>query len=239
MIIEHSVHPTFLSNSWLVAAHDGGSAIIIDSGAPIEPIIDAIELHSLTVTHLFNTHEHHDHTLYNVELQERYAIPLVLPDDMEHGEHLPAGDLEIVALQTPGHVEQHLSLLVNDTAVFTGDTLFAGSVGGTLGGGSSGFAQLRHSIMHVLMRLDPSITVCPGHAGTTTIGEELEHNPFIRVWRGLDPEGTEPVQASGHDATLVVMSPDYDGGTKAWVRFDHGGDAIVGGRTVTRTGVHS
>jgi hypothetical protein len=52
--------------------------------------------------------------------------------------------------------------------------------------------------------------------------------------RGVEPEGTERVRVSGRDATLVVWSPDYDGKGKAWVRFDDGRDAIVGGSRVER-----
>jgi hypothetical protein len=51
---------------------------------------------------------------------------------------------------------------------------------------------------------------------------------------GVEPEGTERVRVSGRDATLVVWSPDYDGKGKAWVRFDDGTDAIVGGSRVER-----
>jgi hypothetical protein len=52
--------------------------------------------------------------------------------------------------------------------------------------------------------------------------------------RGGEPEGTERVRVSGRDATLVVWSPDYNGKGKAWVRFDDGTDAIVGGSRVER-----
>ena len=59
-------------------------------------------------------------------------------------------------------------------------------------------------------------------------------NPFVRVWSGTAPEGSERVRIGGRDATLVVWSPDYDGKGKAWVRFDDGEDAIVGGSKVER-----
>ena len=75
----------------------------------------------------------------------------------------------------------------------------------------------------------------PGHTDETTIGREWEHNPFVRVWRGSDPEGTERCQVNGRAATLIVWSPDYDGKGKAWVRFDDGADAIVGGSRVVRS----
>jgi hypothetical protein len=89
--------------------------------------------------------------------------------------------------------------------------------------------------MNVLMKLPAETRVLPGHTDETTIGREWEENPFIRVWRGIEPEGTERVRVAGRDATLIVWSPDYDGGGKAWVRFDDGRDAIVGGSRVERT----
>src|SRR5437899_2652012 len=78
------------------------------------------------------------------------------------------------------------------------------------------------------------LRVLPGHTDETTIGREREQNPFVRVWSGAEPEGTERVGVGGRDATLLVWSPDYDGKGKAWVRFDDGSDAIVGGSRVER-----
>jgi hypothetical protein len=73
-----------------------------------------------------------------------------------------------------------------------------------------------------------------GRTDETTIGREWEQNPFIRVWRGVEPEGTERCRVGGGEATLIVWSPDYDGAGKAWVRFDDGRDAIVGGSRIQR-----
>jgi hydroxyacylglutathione hydrolase len=70
--------------------------------------------------------------------------------------------------------------------------------------------------------------------GSNLFGRGREHNPFVRVWRGVEPEGTQRVRVSGRDATLVVWSRHYDGKGKAWVRFDDGTDAIVGGSRVER-----
>jgi len=69
----------------------------------------------------------------------------------------------------------------------------------------------------------------------STVGEEWESNRFIRVWRGLDPEGSEPCTALGEPATLVLLAEDYDGGTKAWVRWSDGSDDIVPGSRVEKT----
>ena len=109
-----------------------------------------------------------------------------------------------------------LALLV-EGKVFTGDTLFKDSVGGVRAPGSTSYEDLQESIMGTLMKLPPETIVRPGHTDPTTIGEELETNAFIRVWRGLDPEGDEPCTALGEPATLVLFGDDYDGGHKAWV----------------------
>jgi hypothetical protein len=88
--------------------------------------------------------------------------------------------------------------------------------------------------MDILMGLAPDMRVHPGHTDETTIGWEWEHNPFIRVWRGLDPEGEERCYVAGEEGRLVVWSPDYDGGGKGWVRFNDGRNAIVGGSRIER-----
>ena len=88
--------------------------------------------------------------------------------------------------------------------------------------------------MDVLLALPATLRVLPGHADETTIGREREVNPFVRGWSGEAPEGTERVQVDGRDATLLAWSPDYDGKGKAWVRFDDGGEALVGGSRIER-----
>jgi hydroxyacylglutathione hydrolase len=85
------------------------------------------------------------------------------------------------------------------------------------------------------MPLPDETRVLPGHTDETTIGRERAENPFVTVWTGAEPEGSERVKVGGRDATLVVWSPDYDGKGKAWVRFEDGTDAIVGGSRVERS----
>ena len=76
--------------------------------------------------------------------------------------------------------------------------------------------------MGTLMELPHETQIQPGHSDATTVGHEWDHNPFIRVWRGLDGEGSERCLALGEPATLILLAPDYDGGTKAWVRWPDG-----------------
>jgi hydroxyacylglutathione hydrolase len=218
VLIERSMHPGYLSNAYLVADEEGGTAVFVDSGAPMEPLLAAAERWRVTPVAVLRTHGHHDHVEHEGEL----GLPVVTSD-------YEAGGLAVRALPTPGHSEDGLSFVVGD-ACFSGDTLFKDAVGGT----ASDFEGVRRSVMDVLMALPPETRVFPGHTDETTIGREWEQNPFVRVWRGVEPEGTEPVRFAGEDATLVVWSPDYDGKGKAWVRFADGRDAIVGGSRVER-----
>jgi len=65
VIIERSMHPGWLSNAYLIGDRRGGRAVFVDSGAPLEPLLQAVEAHELTPTHLLVTHGHADHTAGN------------------------------------------------------------------------------------------------------------------------------------------------------------------------------
>lgn len=221
MHVVGSEHPGWLSKAYLVYDAPGGTAVFVDSGAPLEPLLEAVERESLNVTHLLTTHSHHDHVEGDDELVRRFSCPIVKGP-------VETGGLSVEALATPGHSDDGLAFVVNGEAVFTGDTLFKGSVGG------GDFEVVQRSVMEVLMALPQETRVYPGHSVETTIGDEWEGNPFVRVWSGAEPEGTEPCTVGGDRATLVVWSPDYDGKGKAWVRFADGRDAIVGGSRVSR-----
>ncbi len=161
-------------------------------------------------------------------------LDLEVAETIADGGKLSTGGLEIEAISTPGHAAGHLAFLVDGSDVFTADVLFKGTVGGTMAPGASGFADLKASVMR-LMELPPATRVHPGHREPTTIGEEWEANPFVRIWRGLEQTGEERVTVWDRPATLKLWAPDYDGGNKAWVVFaDDGAEAIVGGSQVVR-----
>jgi len=251
MILERSMNDGFLSNTYLVAEADGGAGFIVDAGGPVAPLLAKAGEHDIDVTHVLLTHHHWDHVeelpkiletfadarvlIHPLELEALRAMKPELADlvtgEMEPGEEVHVGGLVATPLHTPGHTAGMLSLLVEGN-VFTGDTLFKGSVGGVRAPGSTGFGDLKHSVMDVLLTLPPETEIRPGHTDPTTVEAELEHNRFVRMWRGEDPEGTADCTALGEPATLVLLGDDYDGGHKAWIRWPDGSDDIVPGSKV-------
>jgi glyoxylase-like metal-dependent hydrolase (beta-lactamase superfamily II) len=214
MLVERSMHPSWLSNAYVVADEPGGAAVFVDSGAPLEPLLAMIERERLTPTHVLVTHGHADHVAGNDELRSRFDLEVTSGP-------IETGGLRFEVLQTPGHSDDGVSFVV-DGLCFTGDTLFRDAVGG------GPADELRRSVMDVLMALPHEVRVLPGHTDETTIGREWEQNPFVRHWRGVDPEDGRTCNVHGEEATIVVWSPDYDGKGKALVRFGDGSEAILG-----------
>jgi hydroxyacylglutathione hydrolase len=234
----------WLSNTYVVADELGGSAVLVDAGGPIDPLLDFLRRGQLTLTHVLLTHHHHDHVAELDAVRERFPdVPVLIhplerelvpgaTGTMQPGEPIETGALRIEPIHTPGHTAGMLSLLFDGTEVFTGDTLFKGSVGGVRAPGHTSYADLKSSIMDKLLALEPSTRIHPGHTDPTTVADELEHNRFVRIWRGVDPEGEESCIAMGEPATLILLGDDYDGGHKAWVRWPDGSDDIVPGSQV-------
>jgi glyoxylase-like metal-dependent hydrolase (beta-lactamase superfamily II) len=246
MILERSMHPQFLSNTFLVAAQDGGEAFFVDAGGPMEPLFEKVAEHDLTPTHVLLTHHHYDHVSEVPQILERWpgAQVLIHPLEkdlvetatgtMDAGTTVHTGGLDVQTIHIPGHTAGMLGLLVEGN-IFTGDTLFKNSVGGVRAPGSTSYSDLKSSIMDTLMALPPETVIQPGHTDPSTVAEEYDNNKFIRLWRGLDAEGDEQVTALGEPATLVLLGDDYDGGFKAWVRWLDGRDDIVPGSKVERS----
>ncbi len=234
----------FLSNTYLVADELGAHAVLIDAGGPVEPLLAVLDRMRFSLTHVLLTHHHYDHVSELDKVLERHPGTPVLIHPLERelvpgatgtmnpGETIYCGALEIEPLHTPGHTAGMLSLLVNGGDVFTGDTLFKGSVGGVRAPGHTTYADLKSSIMDTLLTLPPETRIHPGHTDPTTVAEELESNKFVRIWRGLDPEGSQPCTALDEPATLILLGDDYDGGHKAWIRWPDGSDDIVPGSKI-------
>lgn len=231
MVLQRVEHPDWLSNAYLVVDEPGGHGVLVDGNGVIEPLLERVDREGTEITHVLVTHHHADHVVDVEETAARYGVPVLRYPDLER---VTSGGLEIEAIPTPGHCADHLALLFNGTDCITADVLFKGTVGGTRAPGHTTFEDLQSSIMDKLMRLPGETRLHPGHREPTTVAEEWENNPFIRIWRGLDEEGAERCRVGEEDATLVLWAPDYDGTNKAWVRFESGEDVVVGGSQVDR-----
>jgi hydroxyacylglutathione hydrolase len=208
------MHPGWLSNAYLAWDEASREAFFVDSGAPLEPLIEIAEREGLAVTTLLTTHTHADHVAGDSELETRFGV--------RGTQSVPWAQ----AIPTPGHADDHIAFVV-DGICFSGDLLFKDAVGG-----GPDAELIRDSVMK-LLELPDETRVLPGHTDETTIGRERAENPFMHYWlRGESLD--EPCRVAGEEATLVVWSPDYDGKGKALVRFPDGREAIVGGSRVER-----
>ncbi|ARM30180.1 hydroxyacylglutathione hydrolase family protein [Prosthecochloris sp. HL-130-GSB] len=173
---------------YLVADESTGDAAVIDVSYDPSMIAGYARQNGFTIRYLFSTHSHHDHVNGNDEMTALTGcVPLLYATvdpvtgvRIEHGAVLPLGKLSIKVLHTPGHTEDSICLLAGD-AVFTGDTLFVGKVGGTV---DRGMAETEYrSLQDILMSLDDATRVFPGHdygsAPQSTISGEKQSNPFL------------------------------------------------------------
>jgi glyoxylase-like metal-dependent hydrolase (beta-lactamase superfamily II) len=242
VIFARSFHSGWLSNAYLVGDREGGTAVVVDTGAPMEPLLDALRKHRLRLAAILCTHRHGDHTAGNAELVRETSAPiLALREEAPHiaqaepladSEERSWGEVRVRIIALPGHTAGQCGYLIEGVGLFTGDCLFKGSLGGCVGPASSGFEDVRKSVERILALPDET-PIHPGHTDPTTVGRERAENPFVRVLTGQAKEGIGRCLAIGRPAQLIVLARDYDGGTKAWVRFDDGAlDAIVPGSRI-------
>ena len=242
----------WLSNAYLIVDEPSGKGVLVDSNAVTDPLLEWAERAGTEITHILLTHHHYDHVVGVEKLAERYGVPVLghekcaaevdaVSDVIGDGDVVETGGLRFEAIHTPGHCADHLALKINDDDCLTADVLFKGTVGGTGAPGATGLDDLRESVMDKLMELPEQMRIHPGHRQPSTIGEEWESNPFVRLWRGLDEPGEErctvgpPDEEDRREATLLLWAPDYDGGNKALIRFDDDGtETITGGSQIRK-----
>lgn len=180
-------------NTYIVSA-DGSNAVIVDPGDNAPDVIGILRENSLTPQLLLLTHGHFDHTGAITALQQAYGVPVAVhqednglmsgsvPDVQKvrfvSGEDiLETAGLRIRVLHTPGHSRGSCCYLIN-AVLFSGDTLFAGSIGRTDFPESD--PEAMRISLRILLELPDRTRVFPGHGPETTIEREKQTNPWLR-----------------------------------------------------------
>lgn len=192
------------TNCYIYADAATREAFIIDPGSDAQMIIEQITRNKLIPRAIINTHGHWDHIGANREIKREYAIPLYIHADetaflttpvlngsqlfgggipsptadvtLRDGQTLALGSLALTVIHTPGHTPGGMCLQTEDL-LFTGDTLFCGSVGRCdLPGGDE---SLLTASLEKVRHLPASLTILPGHGPACVLKKELKHNPYL------------------------------------------------------------
>jgi hydroxyacylglutathione hydrolase len=207
MILEMLTVGPFQENCYVAGDEESMTGAIIDPGDEAARIALTVERVGLEISQIIVTHSHIDHVGAVAQLVDEYMCPVLMHKEAEamlktvpqqammmgmrfgkvpridrhigDDEVLEVGSLQLRSLYTPGHAPGHLAFLVEDeSTIFSGDALFAGSVGRVdLPGGS--MEVLMRSISERLLTLPDETRVLSGHGPETTIGRERVSNPFL------------------------------------------------------------
>ena len=208
MIVEMLTVGPFGENAYIIGDETTGEGALIDPGDEATRIALAVEGTGLEIGQIIVTHAHIDHVGAIAPLVDEYACPVLMHEEaaamlrtvpqqalmmglrfgkvpqvdrhVGDDEVLEVGPLRLRSLYTPGHAPGHLAFLVEgEGIVFSGDALFAGSVGRVDLPGAS-MEVLMHSIEEKLLPLPDDTRVLSGHGPETSIGRERMTNPFLR-----------------------------------------------------------
>ncbi|MDD1665336.1 MAG: MBL fold metallo-hydrolase [Methanomicrobiales archaeon] len=211
MIFEKFVSAGLAQNSYLAGSRD--EAVVIDPRRDIEVYLETARWNDLRITHVFETHRNEDYLIGSLELarvtgceiHHGAKLDFAFGKPVHEGDRFRVGTLDLGILETPGHTEESISMVLSDTEVsstplmvFTGDALFAGEVGRTdfyPDRKEEVAGELYDSLHRKILPLGDGVIICPAHGGGsvcgadisdlpwTTIGYERETNPMLRLDR--------------------------------------------------------
>ncbi len=205
LILERLEVSPFLENTYIFGKKDSKKCVVIDPGDEPDKILRTIDFLGLEVEYVLLTHGHLDHVAGCAPIREKtgakvgihrldeemfvnaskqgYVLGLPARDQeppdfyLEEGQVITLDDLELSVIHTPGHTRGGVCFLCGDV-LFSGDLLFAGSIGRTdLPGGS--YETLINSVIEKVFTLPDDTLVYPGHGPHTSVGVEKKYNPFF------------------------------------------------------------
>ncbi len=206
MIIKLINTGSYQVNTYLVYDEINKKAFIVDPGGYSKLISEIIKEENLELNYIILTHGHGDH-IGGVEkfIQEFPSTKLVASKEeadllldpnknmskavtgenislkpdifVVDGDKIECGELELVILSTPGHTKGGIVIYVEDV-LFSGDTIFANSIGRTDFPGGS-FDEIANSIKNKIYTLPEETKILPGHMEESTVGNEKKYNPFV------------------------------------------------------------
>lgn len=196
----------YLANCYLVYCDDTKDALVIDPGGDSDEILDRIEKLGLKIKYIILTHGHGDHIGGLLDVKNKTGAPVLIHEKDEEylkdskknlssmmslgnveleadrllkdGDKLTLGKSTVEIIYTPGHTPGGISIKI-DNCIFTGDTLFAGSVGRTDFAGGS-YEEIIRSVNERLIIYPDDTIIYPGHGPSSTIGKEKDSNPFVK-----------------------------------------------------------
>ena len=196
----------YAANCYIIFSENIKEGIIVDPGGDADDILSYIRENDINIKHIILTHGHGDHIGGVAKLKEELKIPVMIheadrdmlvdgsknlssimsmgtitikPDKLlKDGDKIEFGGSMAKIIHTPGHTPGGICIMIEDN-IFTGDTLFAGSIGRTdlLGGD---YDKIIKSIKEKLMNYSDNMKVHPGHGTPSTIGKERISNPFLK-----------------------------------------------------------
>lgn len=210
-IVRGLVVGVFRENCWIVGNRNTGEAICIDPGDEPQEILALSRDMGVTIKRIANSHAHLDHVLgvrgvqnetgadfllHNHDLKilsngwetsaQKFGVNPEEPSPepsyfVKDGDSIEVEGVKLQVITTPGHTPGSVSYYSDQGFLFSGDTLFRGSIGRTdLPEGD--YNQEMRSICEKLFQLPDETNVLPGHMSETTIGFERQNNPFVQNW---------------------------------------------------------
>lgn len=185
MIVKHFLLDVNEVNAYIVACEETRQAMLIDAGAFDDHVVACLRNFGLSLSRIFITHDHFDHTEGLRDYVDRFGPEVISGAStiggckaavVTHGDEVAVGHLRGTVLATPGHTPWGLSLAFPG-CVFTGDALFAGSVGGTTNAADA--KRQMEAIRAHIFTLPPDTLVYAGHGPASTVDIERRYNPFF------------------------------------------------------------